>query len=212
MKLGTYVLLTPLRNPLVLLRQVTTLDILSNGRMILGLGLGWMKEEFEASGVPIAERGTRTDDIIRFLRKAWTASQPISYESRFIRMGPAFIEPSPVQRPVPIWIGGMTTAGLKRAARIGDGWLPNAAVPRHVIKDSIETIRAEAKRHGRVDSAIAISCRLTLKGTKAEAPAAARQIESLAKLGVGLFIVDFQDPGDDSEKTKVFSREVMRSF
>ena len=211
-KLGTYVLLAPLRNPLVLLKQVTTLDVLSNGRVILGLGLGWMKEEFEASGVPLAERGRRTDDMIRFLRKAWTASQPLSYQSKFIAVGPSFLEPLSIQRPIPIWIGGMSAGGLKRAARIGDGWLPNAAVSPEVVKASIETIMSEAKRRGRDPSGITISCRLTLKGMESEAPQVVSEVESLTKLGVHLFIVDFQGPGDDAEKIEMFSRSLMRSF
>jgi len=212
-KLGTYVLLAPLRNPLVLLRQVTTLDVLSNGRVILGLGLGWMKEEFETSGIPIASRGKRTDDVVRFLRKAWTSTQPVSYSSPFIKMSSSFLEPAPVQKPVPIWIGGMSTPALKRAGRSGDGWLPNAVLAPEVVRSSIETISTEAKRCGRDPKGVAISCRLTFNGTKAEIPGMKRSIELLRQVGVDLFILDFGQPsGDDSVKANVFSREVMKSF
>ncbi len=212
-KLGTYVLLAPLRNPLVVLRQVTTLDVLSKGRVILGLGLGWMKEEFETSDVPVDERGARTEELIRFLRKVWTDGKVTSFEGKFIKMGPAMFEPSPIQRPVPIWIGGMSVAALKRAGRIGDGWLPNAVVAPEVIRNSIQTISAAAKRRGRDPGAISSSCRLTLKGTRAEARQAIRTIESMRELGVDLFVVDFKlGPREDSENIRVFSREVMKSF
>lgn len=212
-KLGTYVLLAPLRNPVVLLRQVTTLDVLSEGRVILGLGLGWMKEEFDASGVPIEERGRRTDDVIRFLRKAWTSPQPVSYHSPFINIGPSLFEPRPIQKTIPVWIGGMTVAALKRAGRTGEGWLPNAVVPTEVIRSSIDTIRTEAKRRGRDPGHITVSSRLTFRGTKEEVPEAVRSIETLRELGASLIIVDFgPDSGEDREKARVFSREVMKSF
>ena len=212
-RLGTYVLLAPLRNPLVLLRQVTTLDVLSKGRVILGLGLGWMKEEFETSGIPVDERAVRTDELIRFLRKVWTDGKVTSFQGKFIKMGPAMFEPSPVQRPIPIWIGGMSVPALKRAGRTGDGWLPNAVVAPEVIRNSMETISAEAERRGRDPRAISRSCRLTLRDMKAEARQTIRTVESMRELGVDLFVVDFElGPREDSENIKAFSREVMKSF
>jgi probable F420-dependent oxidoreductase len=213
-KFGTYVLLAPLRNPLVLARQVTTLDVLSNGRVILGIGLGWMKEEFETSGVSMAERGARTDETIQFLRKVWMSGEPTSFEGKFIKLGPSLFEPAPVQKPIPIWIGGMSIPALKRAGRLGDGWLPNAMVKREAMKNSIKIISAECKKNGRPADAIVMSCRLTLEGTRAERPEVVRSIEALRKLGVDHFIIDFEhdSASDYAEKIRLFSREVMRSF
>jgi probable F420-dependent oxidoreductase len=213
-KLGTYVLLAPLRNPLVLARQVTTLDVLSNGRVILGLGLGWMKEEFEASGVSMSERGARTDETIQFLRKIWSGDEPATFEGTFIKLGPSLFEPAPVQKSIPIWIGGMSIPALKRAGKIGDGWVPNAMVKQEVMRRSMKTISTEAKKNGRPATAVTISCRLTLRGTRAERPAIVRSIESLRELGVQLFIIDFggDSAADFAEKIRLFSREVMRSF
>lgn len=212
-RLGTYVLLAPLRNPAILLRQATTLDILSTGRFVLGLGLGWMKEEFDISSVPMSERGARADELIRFLRKVWADRKVTSFYGRYIKMGPSLFEPKPVQNPIPIWVGGMSVQALRRAGRIGDGWLPNAMVSPEVIRDNNEVITVEAKRHHRAPGTIVRSCRLTLKGTEAEARRTIAMVEEFRAAGANLFIVDFeQGRRSDSEKSRVFAREVMKSF
>ncbi len=123
-KLGTAVLIAPYRNPLLLAKQLATLDDLSGGRTIIGVGAGWMEEEFSALGAAFAERGAVTDEHLNILRTLWRDDHP-SHEGEYYRFPPLCADPRPVQRPAPpIWIGGNTGPALRRAARLGEGWLP----------------------------------------------------------------------------------------
>ncbi|HYZ39370.1 MAG TPA: TIGR03619 family F420-dependent LLM class oxidoreductase [Stellaceae bacterium] len=120
--LDTSVLVLPMRHPLPLAKELATLQNLSEGRVILGAGVGWMAAEFAALGVPFRERGRRMDEGIAMMRAVWR-EDPVSFAARHI---PAVIEqmrmlPQPV-KPIPIWIGGSSEAALARAIRIGDGW------------------------------------------------------------------------------------------
>src|SRR5580658_8540318 len=121
-RLGTSVLVLPMRHPLPLAKELATLHNLSEGRLILGAGVGWLEQEFAALGVPFRERGRRMDEGIAMMRAVWT-QDPVTFQSRFI---PAVIEgmtmtPMPVS-PIPLWFGGSSDAALKRTIRIGDGW------------------------------------------------------------------------------------------
>ena len=121
-RLGTSVLVLPMRHPLPLAKELATLQCLSEGRLILGAGVGWMEAEFAALGAPFRERGRRMDEGIAMMRAVWS-EDPVSFPARHI---PAKIEamrmlPQPV-RPIPIWIGGGSEAALRRALRLGDGW------------------------------------------------------------------------------------------
>jgi probable F420-dependent oxidoreductase len=132
--LGTSVLVLPMRHPLPLAKELTTLQNLSDGRLILGAGVGWLAAEFAALGVPFRERGRRMDEGIAMMRAVWS-KDPVTFPTRHIA---AVIEdmrmlPQPV-KPIPIWIGGSSEAALARAVRLGDGWhgsrlTPEAAVP-----------------------------------------------------------------------------------
>ncbi|HVE95317.1 MAG TPA: LLM class F420-dependent oxidoreductase [Acidimicrobiales bacterium] len=123
-RLCTGVIILPQRNPLLLAKEVATLDVLSGGRVTLGVGVGWLEEEFDALGVPFAERGARTDDIIEALRAAWT-QDPASHDSAFQPFKDVHVRPAPVQSGgVPIVIGGHTPAAARRAGRLGDGFFP----------------------------------------------------------------------------------------
>jgi probable F420-dependent oxidoreductase len=132
--LGTSVLVLPMRHPLPLAKELATLQNLSEGRLILGAGVGWMEAEFAALGVPFRERGRRMDDGIAMMRAVW-GEDPVTFQARHI---PAVIEemrmlPQPV-KPIPIWIGGSSEAALARALRVADGWhgsrlSPEQAVP-----------------------------------------------------------------------------------
>ena len=120
--LGTSVLVLPMRHPLPLAKELATLQNLSEGRLILGAGVGWMEAEFAALGVPFRERGRRMDEGIAMMRAVW-GQDPVSFPARHI---PAVIEemrmlPQPVT-PIPIWIGGSSEAALARAIRLADGW------------------------------------------------------------------------------------------
>ena len=124
-RLGTTVLVLPYLNPLVLAKTVATLDVMSSGRVSLGVGVGMLREENEALGSDFTTRGAYADESIEVMRDLWTSDDP-SYTGRFFDYGGFKFSPKPVQSPgVPILIGGMSRAAMRRAARLGDGWHPN---------------------------------------------------------------------------------------
>src|SRR5437899_10074626 len=133
LRLVTSVMIVPYRNPVLTAKALATIDVLSKGRVTLGVGVGWMREEFEALGAPdFDRRGAVTDEYLRVFKTLWTES-PASFSGRFYRFEALHCRPQPVQKPhPPIWVGGHSKAALRRAARFGDGWHPvgaNAAVP-----------------------------------------------------------------------------------
>lgn len=121
-RLGTSVLVLPYRNPVNLAAETAALDVLSDGRLVLGVGAGWMQEEFRALGVDPAERGPRTDEHIRALRTLWT-EDPATFDGRFTRFENIVLATTPrSEGGPPIWVGGNTGVALRRALRLGDGW------------------------------------------------------------------------------------------
>jgi probable F420-dependent oxidoreductase len=152
--LGSAVLLLPLRHPTVVAKEVASLDIISNGRIILGIGVGGeFAREFLACGVPVAERGRRTDEAIEVMRRLWSESR-VNHEGRFFRLEDASMEPKPIQKPgPPIWVAGRSEAAIKRAARVGDGYMPYLFSPER-YRDSLEKLAAFAREQGRDPAAI----------------------------------------------------------
>ncbi|HWH76007.1 MAG TPA: TIGR03619 family F420-dependent LLM class oxidoreductase, partial [Candidatus Binatus sp.] len=124
------VMILPYRNPIVTAKMLASLDVLSGGRVIVGAGVGWMKEEFENLQAPeFAERGRVTDEYIRAYRELWTSDNP-TFKGKFVNFSNLIFLPKPVQKPtIPIWIGGHSKAALKRAGQLGDGWHPIGGVP-----------------------------------------------------------------------------------
>jgi hypothetical protein len=129
-------------------------------------------------------------------------------------LGPTLFEPKPVQKQIPIWIGGESAPALRRVGRLGDGWLPNTIVKPQEIKECVSLIAQEAESEGRSIRDITVSCKLRFKGISSERSSAVRTIERLRRVGVSHFIVDFEheSASDYARKIKLFSREVMRSF
>ena len=123
-ELGTTVIILPYRHPLETARMAANLDRLSSGRLILGIGAGWAKQEFEALGVPFHRRGAITDDYLAAIKAAWT-HDVASYEGQFVSFKDVHSTPRPARAPhPPIWVGGASDAALRRAVRHGDGWHP----------------------------------------------------------------------------------------
>jgi probable F420-dependent oxidoreductase len=122
-RLGFSVLVIPYRNPVATAKFLASLDVLTGGRIILGTGVGMMQEEFEALDTPFKDRGAVTDEYLQVMRELWTADEP-AFEGRHYRLPPGLhFLPKPVRGSIPIWIGGNTKFALRRAARLGDGWL-----------------------------------------------------------------------------------------
>ena len=149
MKFGTSAILLPLRNPVVLAKELATLDFLSNGRLLLVVGLGQEDPlEYEACGVAKSERGRRTNESIQALRALWT-EEKATYEGRYYRFHDVAIEPRPAQKSgPPIWIGGRSEAALRRAGHLGDGWLASSITPEESGR-GIEAIHRYAAEAGR---------------------------------------------------------------
>lgn len=125
-KLGTCVLLAPLRQPALLAKQVASLDSLSNGRAILGLGVGSRVDDFAAMDTPLERRGARAEEVISLLEKAWSG-EPFKYEGEFFNYDVGPIGPRPVNGTIPIWFGGGAEAVLRRTARVGDGYIASSS-------------------------------------------------------------------------------------
>ena len=140
-ELGTSVLILPIRIPAHLAKELATLDLLSDGRLILGVGVGWMEAEFDAMGVPFHDRGARTDDIINILRACW-GEDPISYRPTTVTAALDGIRALPQpERKIPIWVGGNSKPALRRAKALGDGW-HGTRVPIDQIDPIVEDLRA----------------------------------------------------------------------
>jgi probable F420-dependent oxidoreductase len=126
----TSVMIAPYRNPVIAAKMLASLDVLSQGRVIVGLGVGWMKEEFDNLAAPrFEERGRVTDEYIQAFRELWTKDNP-SFKGKYCNFSDIVFLPKPVQKPtIPIWIGGHSKQAIRRAARLGDGWHPIGGVP-----------------------------------------------------------------------------------
>jgi probable F420-dependent oxidoreductase len=147
-RLGASVMVLPYHEPVALAKALTTIDVLSGGRLMVGVASGWLREEFDLLGVPFHERGARTDEYLAVLRALWTEER-VTFRGRFVRLEEAAFFPKPIQKPhPPIWIGGASAAAFRRIARLGDGWL---AVPRSPadLADDVAAIRREAEAAGR---------------------------------------------------------------
>ena len=182
----TGVIILPLRNPLVLAKQVATLDHLSGGRIELGIGVGWLKEEFEALGVPFEKRGKRTDEYVAAMRALW-AKDGASFKGEFVNFDTVTCSPKPVARDVPIVIGGHSEAAARRAGRLGDGFFPSigATVDTLPLYDVARRAAAEA---GRDPGAIEMlgGCPDLLPGSGKDPKAA---IAERAKHGIGRLVL-----------------------
>ncbi len=163
MRLGTMVLVLPLRNPVAFAKEWATFDLLSGGRSILGIGVGWHEEEFALMGVPHRERGRRMEECIEIVRALW-AGDHVSYEGRFYRFHDLTIDPKPAQQPhPPIWIGGGTQPSekvygqtvtnidpvLRRIARYADTWVPHSSATPEMVQADWMKVQGFARQYGR---------------------------------------------------------------
>ena len=184
-KLGTSVLVLPYHNPVELAKYAATLDQMSSGRLILGVGAGAMTEEFEALGVPFRQRGTLTNESMEIMKELWTSPDPQYRSPRWNLSGFKFT-PKPLQQPaIPLWVGGSSPGALRRAAILGDGWHPTGLSPEE-FRAGCEEVRKLATVAGRDPDVLAMSMRVEVEvGGQASSPRAA----SRARL-----------PGDDPER------------
>jgi probable F420-dependent oxidoreductase len=156
-KLGTGVFVLPLRNAIAVAKAVASLDVLSNGRFLFGVGIGWLEEEFDAVGVSFKDRAARTREAIRMMQVLWSEETP-AFSGRFHSFPKLGFGPKPVQKPhPPLIFGGETRVALKRAAELGDGWYGTRFAP-ETIRPAIAQLRQFAEAAGRDFSTFEITC------------------------------------------------------
>lgn len=168
LRLGFTVLILPYRQPVVTAKQLATLDVLSNGRLILGCGVGWMAEEAAILGMPWDSRGARAAEQLELFEALFTQATP-SYEGRFYQLPEVGFEPKPIQKPVPVWVGGHTPAAFRRVARFGSGYHA-AFQPLEVVVDEWRQVRQAAQDAGRDSAELTLSLRLYLDPNGAMEP------------------------------------------
>jgi probable F420-dependent oxidoreductase len=160
-RLGTSVLVAPWYRPALLARSLASLDVLSEGRLTVGLGLGWSLDEYEAVGVPMHERGRRLDEALDVLDACW-GPDPITYDGHDLRITPSLMGPKPLQRPrPPVLLAGYSPAGLDRVARRADGWNP-VGLPVEMLASLWTTVRGLAAGHGRDPDALELVVRANM--------------------------------------------------
>ena len=188
--LSTEVLILPQRQPVLVARQVATLDTLSGGRMRLGVGIGWQEAEYEALGEHFGTRGRRMDESIQLLRACWAEERVDAVGDRF-RLDAIAVEPKPPQGDrLPIWIGGASPAAYRRIGTLGDGWMASVTGDDRSVTDAIATIRRHAEEAGRDPGSLGMQAMLAPPPRDPEGKTfyqdldrVARRAESLRDLG-----------------------------
>lgn len=208
-RLGTSVLVVPLRNPVVLAKMLATVDVISGGRLVLGMAVGWMREEFEAIGTPpFEERGAVTDEYLRAMLELW-GRDPASFSGKYVKFAPVRCLPRPVQQPhPPLIIGGWSRAAMRRVVELGDGWQPPLGMGPEKglgpakLKQRAAELREVAARRGRDPESIEIQFKAPLRVTAERSPRGHRLFNGTAEdvandvrqyvdAGVQEFVFDF---------------------
>lgn len=232
LRLVTSVMVVPHRPAVLAAKMLASIDLLSNGRLIVGCGAGWLREEIEALGAPpFAERGAVTDEYLAAFRTLWTEEAP-RFEGRYVRFADIALAPKPAQKPhPPIWIGGESPPALRRVARLGNGWYPIGTNPSHPL-DTLARLRAGIERMrklvveaGRDPAVITLAYRVQRYGNAVEprteqgerrlfsgAPTEiAADLQALRELGVAAVDFSFGSPTIDAtiENMRRFRDEVV---
>ncbi|GBD14550.1 Phthiodiolone/phenolphthiodiolone dimycocerosates ketoreductase [bacterium HR25] len=189
-RLGTSVLVVPMRHPIITAKELATLDVLSGGRLIFGAGVGWLKEEFDILGAPFHHRGPRTDEYLEVIVRCWTEEEP-RFEGRFIRLDNVGFAPKPLQKPrPPIWIGGTADGALRRAARIGDAWQATGPLTPQQLARLYGRVQQYAREYGRDPASILFSVRSD-NLSRMEKEEAVAYLQALREIGVQHLVVAF---------------------
>lgn len=188
--IGTAVLVLPQRHPVVLAKQAASIDVMSGGRLVLGVGAGWLAEEFDALNVPFVSRGRRFVEWMELLRSCWTGA-PSSYEGAYYTLPPGVRSVPAPERPIPLLVGGHSKVAWHRAGAIGDGWLAHqsaTALDVHELRRGVAACRDAAEGAGRDPSTLWTTLRVIDSATRSSAVAEA--VPALAEAGVDEVVVD----------------------
>ena len=226
-RLVTSVMIIPYRNPILTAKMLSTLDMLSKGRLILGAGVGWMEEEFELlDAPPFAERGAVTNEYLRAFIELWTKDNP-KFEGKYVNFSDITFLPKPVQKPYPpIWIGGQSKPAIRRAAQIGDCWHPVGAIPAAPLEpeelaENLVLLRNYADKAGRDPSTIQVSVKAPLydagdssgprRRFTGSVDEVRQDVQTYSDVGVTHLIFDFRtgEPKQTEDRMARFADEVM---
>jgi probable F420-dependent oxidoreductase len=188
-QLGTAVLIVPYRNPVVQAKELATLDFVSSGRLVLGIGTGWMEEEFRALDVPFAHRGSRTNEYLRLMQQLWS-SDDTGFAGRFYTLDNVGFYPKPLQQPhPPIWAGGHSEPAFRRGGELCDGWL-GANVSPEQVSAQFGRVQAYAKEAGRDPAALVLAARVPLRFGGDGGASLLSEVEAYREAGVSHLIFD----------------------
>ena len=204
LRLGTCILIVPQRNPLVLAKELATLDRLSGGRVELGLGVGWLQEEFEALGIPWERRGARNDEYIEAMRALWSGPHA-EFHGNFVDFDPATCSPRPINGDIPIIVGGDSEAALRRAVKIADGYFPGEG-DAEALGKLLRRLEQTAEANDRDPKTIEISA---IFGAQMMDPA--NGVEQMASIGVDRIMVPaffFAGP-EGLDNLRKFAEQIM---
>jgi probable F420-dependent oxidoreductase len=191
-RLGSSVFILGHRHPVVMAKMLTTIDTLSGGRLICGVGVGWWEEELTILGAPFHQRGRQADEILRVFKELWTAPNP-RFEGEFYRFSDVGFAPKPVQKPhPPIWVGGDSPGAFRRVATLGDGWHATSKTPDE-LRACLPRLRAAAEAAQRPFESIELSVRVGLKQDVAESrQAIVDQLCAYKAVGLTHVMLDFR--------------------
>jgi probable F420-dependent oxidoreductase len=222
-KLGISVLVLPYRHPLYWARVAVSIERLSRGRLIMGVGIGWMEEEFAAQGVPFHARGKMTDEQLEIVQRLWTQEHS-SYQGKHYQFEDIAFYPKPMQQPrIPIWVGGEGAAAQKRAANYGDAWFPYfVEITPEELRAGQENVQRQAAQFGRDPEQIALTCCRPIEVTKTPVPQDERYLrgtpeqlvealQEYRKIGVAHLALQFMVPRwpERVEQIERFATKVM---
>ncbi len=193
-KIGTLVLVVPYREPILTAKILSTLDFMSNGRIILGAGVGWMEEEFKVLGLDTyRQRGKVTDEYLQIYKELWTSDNP-EFEGSYSSFSGIHFYPKPVQKPhIPIWVGGNEPPAIRRAARVGDAWVPTTQLmSMEELSSKIGLLKQEVEKAGRPAGSVTVSksIRQTASAQEARDEIARSQEAGVEHFILGLFSQD----------------------
>ena len=207
-ELVTGVIILPQRQTVLVAKQAAALDILSGGRLRLGVGIGWNPVEYEALGENFKNRGRRSEEQVELMRKLWT-QELVTYEGHWDKITDAGINPLPLQRPIPVWFGGSDDRALRRLARLGDGWFP-LMEPDDACRAAVEKVRRYATEVGRDPKKIGIEGRLIIGGKSPEEWL--KQVEAWQNLGATHVTVNTMKAGLASPEKHIEAIKQVRSI
>ena len=217
-KLGTTVLVTPYRNPLVAAKMIASLDVLSGGRVVLGVGAGGAPDEFAALGVPESQRGARTDEYLAAMIELWT-TEPSDFTGRFTQFEGVHFAPKPLQQPhPPIWVGGRSDAALRRAVRFGQAWHPTR-MDLDALAERMARLKELSSEFGRPESPAttihqSVAFEIGNVGTEGRRGSPSQVAEDMfeyAEMGVRSVVCNFRGESTDEVRRamETFARQVM---